>query len=100
MTPCGLHAPPRPQGALHTICDPPPAMSILSSLPATKKPIDRLSGDQKGYEAPSVPLTGWAVKVSSGRTQSIVLPDESLAAKTSRVPSGDMTGPPTSKLNT
>ena len=32
----------------------PPAISILFNLPPAKNPIRRLSGDQNGYEAPSV----------------------------------------------
>jgi hypothetical protein len=36
-------------------------MSIRFSLPSAKNPIDRLSGVQNGYLAPSVPASGRAV---------------------------------------
>src|SRR5258708_6031557 len=55
ITPSRFQAPPRPLGASHTPCDCPPAMSIFLSLPSAKNPIDLLSGDQNGYDAPCVP---------------------------------------------
>ena len=61
MTPSRLHAPPFALGALARTCGGPPAMSIRFSLPSAKNPIDRLSGVQNGYLAPSVPASGRAV---------------------------------------
>lgn len=75
-------------------------MSIFFSLPGTKKPTDRLSGDQNGNVAPSVPSSGWAVSAESGRTHSSLLPESSPALKTSRVPSGERTAPPVAPLKT
>ncbi len=43
-------------------------MSIRFSLPSAKNPTDKLSGDQKGYLAPSVPASGCAETESSGRS--------------------------------
>jgi hypothetical protein len=63
MTPLALHVPPRAWGASHTITGGPPAMSTRFSLPSTKNAIERLSGDQKGNVAFSVP--GRACSVSS-----------------------------------
>ncbi len=74
ITTFAFHVPPRPSSALKTTWGGPPEISILSSFPGTKKPIDRLSRDQKGKEAPSVPSIGRAVRESSGRTQSFSLP--------------------------
>src|SRR2546421_9721405 len=48
----------------------PPPMSIRFSLPPAKKPIDRLSGDQNGYLAPSVPVNGRASAESSDLSHS------------------------------
>ena len=36
--------------------------------------MNRLSGDQKGYVAPSVPVRGWACKESMGRTHKTDFP--------------------------
>src|SRR5437016_6016523 len=49
-------------------------MSIRFSLPPAKKPIDRLSGDQNGYLAPSVPGNGRASAESSDLSHSRVGP--------------------------
>src|SRR5437879_1872939 len=53
-----LHAPPRPLGAEQSVCAGPPEASILLRLPAAKNPTKRLSGDQNGKDAPSVPASG------------------------------------------
>src|SRR2546427_368688 len=84
-----LHAPPRPLAAGHSVCAGPPEASILLRLPAAKNPMKRLSGDQNGKDAPSVPASGWGVLESSFRTQSWVLPEESAAVKPRRRPSGE-----------
>src|SRR5205085_11933617 len=52
--------PPTFRGLLQSVIGGPPEASIFLSLPSAKKPIDRLSGDQKGYAAPSVPFSDCA----------------------------------------
>src|SRR5450755_1285232 len=54
ITPSLFHVPPRPEGASHSVCTGPPAMSSLFSFPPAKKPKDFPSGDQNGKIAPSV----------------------------------------------
>ncbi len=46
----------------------PPPTSSRFSAPAAKKPMERLSGDQNGNRAPSVPASGCAVVVASDRS--------------------------------
>jgi hypothetical protein len=89
ITPSGLHAPPRPLAAAQSLCAGPPEASILLRLPAAKQPMRRLSGDQNGTVAPSVPVSGWATLESSFRTQSCTLPEGSVAVKARRRPSGE-----------
>ena len=43
----------------HRVWDRPAGSIDLFSLPLAKNPIDRLSGDQNGYAAPSVPASAW-----------------------------------------
>ena len=50
--------------------------------------MNRLSGDQKGFEAPSVPASGRADTPESGWTHSMLFPEE-FATKATRWPSGD-----------
>src|SRR5712671_5348333 len=52
----------------------------------------RLSGDQKGESAPSVPGKACALNESSGRTQSDPRPSKT-AVKVSRLPSGESARP-------
>src|SRR5262245_22212625 len=65
-------------------------MSIRLSLLSAKKPIERLSGDQNGYDAPSVPGRGRIVTASSGRDQSCVLPSGEEARNSSCRLSGEI----------
>jgi len=58
-------------------------MSIFFNVECAKKPIQRLSGDQKGKPAPSVPASERAVKESKDRTHRTSLPVESEATKAS-----------------
>ena len=84
-TPQGIDEP----EALASTCGAPPTISMRFSLPSAKNPTDALSGDQKGYRAPSVPGSGCAANESNGRAQSRDLP--SIDAKnTSRRPSGEI----------
>jgi hypothetical protein len=69
-------------------------MSIVFSLPSAKNPRERLSGDQKGKIALSVP-DNWCASVEFiGRTQSVILPSALAAANATDAPSGDSTGGP------
>src|ERR1700739_1831548 len=82
-------APPRLFGASHSVIGGPPETAIFLSLPAAKNPMNRLSGDQNGDEAASVPANASAVSASSERTQSTYLPSTFLATKASLCPSGE-----------
>src|SRR5436190_4165837 len=75
----------------------PPSASVRRSLPPAKKAIDRLSGDQNGETAPSVPAIGSGSGVESERTQRLRTPFEA-ATKTIRRPSGDTASPDMSTL--
>lgn len=48
MMPFWLHVPPRGVNASASVVTGPPDVSTFFSLPAAKKPMDLLSGDQKG----------------------------------------------------
>lgn len=94
ITPRWFQAPPR--GVLassQSVWAGPPSTAILLSLVVVKKPRARLSGDQNGKAAPSVPATGRALKVSIGRIHSKVLPLASPATKAIMVPSGEIVPP-------
>jgi hypothetical protein len=82
---------------LHWLGKPPP-ISMRFSLPSAKNPIDRLSGDQKGEIAPSVPAKGCAVTASSGRIQRRDAPSPE-ATKTSFRPSGEIANERASLVN-
>src|ERR1700737_5159819 len=94
MTPSLLHAPPRPLRVSHTIWGGPPPALILFNLPPPKKATSRLSGDQNGYIASSVPVRGCAVKEVSRRTYNRILPLSARAVNASLIPSGESTGGP------
>src|SRR6185436_8737453 len=51
-----------------------PPRSIRFNLKSAKKPSDRLSGDQNGQLAPSVPGNAWADIESNSRTHSRMAP--------------------------
>src|SRR5258706_525964 len=55
IVPSRFHVPPLGSGASQIVKTAPPSASIFLSFPLAKKPMERLSGDQKGREAPSVP---------------------------------------------
>src|SRR5678816_3345108 len=56
IVPSLFHAPPRGAGATDTnVFTDPPSMLMNLSLLSAKNPMDRLSGDQNGDVAPSVP---------------------------------------------
>ncbi len=58
ITPSGLQVPPRPWDASASAVAGPPDTLNRFSLPAAKKPIDSLSGDQNGYVPFSDPASG------------------------------------------
>src|SRR5687767_1586541 len=92
MTPEAPHVPPLPAGAAHMISGRPPATRTRFSLPVLKNAIDLESGDQKGYEAASVPGISRASDASSERTHSVCLPGAAATKATVR-PSGEITAP-------
>lgn len=55
MKPSLFQVPLRPLLASQTVCAGPPPVLILFSLPWAKNPISRMSADQNGYKASSVP---------------------------------------------
>src|SRR5262249_10178648 len=90
ITPVGHHAAdPLAPAVSHTVAGGPPVTSIFLSFPSAKNPTKRLSGDQNGRWAPSVPASGCAATASSERTTSSDLPSRARASNTSRRPSGD-----------
>ena len=89
MTPSAFQVPPARFGALQIICTAPPVTLIFLIRPPEKKAISRLSGDQKGEEAPSVPLNSSGV-VDSNRLRKIALPASVDAVNASHRPSGEM----------
>src|SRR5437870_7898061 len=94
ITPSRFHVPPREKVTLHKVCAGPPVTSIFFTLPAAKNPMKRLSGDQKGRVASSVPESGCALIESSGRIHKRVFPEASVAAKARRSPSGEIAKEP------
>src|SRR5262245_8803304 len=86
--PALLQAPPKGSGTSQSVCTGPPVTSIFLRRLSAKKPMKRLSGDQKGKIAPCVPLSSLASVESSGRTQSWSLPPVA-AVKARWRPSGD-----------
>ena len=62
---------------------------IFLIRPSAKKAISRLSGDQKGEEAPSVPLNSSGV-VDSKRLRKSAVPASVDAVNASHRPSGEM----------
>ena len=68
-------------------------MSIFFKVDGVKNPTDWLSGDQNGHNASSVPASGAATTLSSGRSQSSGFPSAPVAGNTNRVPSGETVAP-------
>ena len=61
MTPSAFQDPPRPLSASQTVRARPPEIGTHLSLCPAKKATLRLSGDQKGNDASSVPSSSWGV---------------------------------------
>ncbi|MDQ3347406.1 MAG: hypothetical protein M3545_05510 [Acidobacteriota bacterium] len=90
MVPSLFHAPPSGAGAPDiSVFTDVPSMSMRFSLLSAKKPMDRLSGDQNGDAARSVPGSGRADEESSDRSHNCAWPPD-LAAKTIFSPSGEI----------
>ena len=89
MASLGAHVPPRAMGARANTCGGAPKTPIRFRLPSAKKPIDRLSGDQNGSVAFSVPAKARGEMESSERSHNI---DRlfSMPEKTTFCPSGDI----------
>src|SRR6266545_3960164 len=98
MTPSLFQVPPLPSPASQRASAGPPAASIFFNFPEAKKPIDRPSGDQNGYDASSVPGSARGASSSKERTQRRVLPEASRAEKDRRRPSGERAGGPAPSL--
>src|SRR5262249_7304629 len=89
-----LQLPPPSFGAGATTITGPADASMVFSIPSAKKPRARLSGDQNGSLAPSVPASGWAASESRERTQSFAVPASPIAQKATACPSGASAGDP------
>src|SRR5215831_10084851 len=74
----------------------PPASSTRCSFPPAKKPMDLLSGDQKGLMMPGDSTSKRAVVLSSGWTHSPFFPPTA-ATKAAVLPSGERAIPPLRK---
>ena len=82
ITPSRLHVPPFVPLASHSVRGGVPERSTLFSLPPAKKARNRLSGDQNGNVAPSLPFTVCALRRLSARSQmTLPLSDETIALK-------------------
>src|SRR5258706_1017296 len=71
MTLSRFHDPPRAFETSHTTMGEPPLTWSRFNLPAAKNATDRLSADQNGYDAPSVPGRGLAASELNACTNSI-----------------------------
>src|SRR5579863_554194 len=90
IVPSDPQAPPRGWGASARVCTAPPLASMILSFPWAKNPRLRLSGDQNGELASSVPANGCAAVESRGRTHSWGANPAMVATNASLVPSGEM----------
>ena len=68
MVPSWFQLPPRPSVEPQIVTGVPPLTSIRFSLSSVKKAMERLSGDQNGNIAPSVPASACGEVESSDRT--------------------------------
>ncbi len=92
--PSAPQVPPRPIATSQRARGGPPDTSNRFSLPLAKNPNERLSADQNGNVAPSVPSSGFAAAELSGLTHRSWRPSELTAEKTSHFPSGERIGGP------
>src|SRR6516162_5411582 len=90
MIPLRPHVPTNvPSGKSHKTSGGPPDGSIFLSFPSAKNASQRLSGDQTGEKAPSVPGNARADSESAGRSQRSCRPSET-AIKARLRPLGEM----------
>ena len=68
MVPSGPHAAPDMSRTLQTSCGAPPEAATFFNFPALRYPMERLSGDQNGWVALSVPASLTEVTDRTGRT--------------------------------
>src|SRR5262249_21081238 len=94
MVPSRFQLPRPPPGTSATVTGEPPDASMVLSLASAKNPSERLSADQKGSIAPSVPGSGLAEGESRERSHSMVFPVASVAPKAKVRPSGEIAGAP------
>src|SRR5580693_5634636 len=94
IVPSAPQVPPRPIAISQRARGGPPDTSNRFSLPLAKNPTERLSADQNGNVAPSVPSSGFAAAELSGLTHRSWRPSELTAEKTSHFPSGERVGGP------
>ena len=73
-SPLRFQVPPTAPSASQSVCTGPPERSTFFSLASAKKAISRLSGDQKGSTALSVPARGVISRLSRARTQICCFP--------------------------
>src|SRR5207245_4835675 len=71
--------PPREPATSQTVKTGPPAASTVLSFPREKNPMKRSSGDQNGFDPPSVPANSSALSPAKGRTHTISCPPELVA---------------------
>src|SRR5215470_8331282 len=94
MSPLLFHVPPRPCSTAHrSITEFPPTSTIFKAL-LVKNPICLPSGDQNGYDAPSVPGSRVKAVRSSERTDKERVPVLSEPTTAMRLPSGEIAGAP------
>ncbi len=88
IVPSEFHDPPAAKASVNVFADP-PSMSIRLRFPSAKNPMERLSGDQNGSCALSVPASGCAETESTARTHNWDRPSDT-ASKTIFCPSGEI----------
>src|SRR6476469_252845 len=89
ITPSAFQVPRARFGAAQMFCSAPPVTLIFLSRPPEKNAISRLSGDQNGDSAPSVPSNNSAL-VDSKRLTKMALPASVDAVNASHRPSGEI----------
>ena len=94
MTPSRFQAPGRPLSASQIASGGPPATSTFWSLWSAKNARKRLSGDQNGNVAPSVPVSRRAATSPRGWTHRTLFPLASFVANVAMRPSGESDSEP------
>ena len=93
-SPNGSHAPPHPSRVRAIVRNAPSVTSMRITRRLLKNPTDRLSADQKGNAAPSVPSSFRAVREFSARTHKVARSFGLRAQNATCEPSGDAAGGP------